>query len=157
MKAGDKVIVTDGSYSKTIKNNKLVDAWANRPEIRGQHWTVVETNCSFPLEQSFYGQPESYRNDTVIQADNGCVVFIHSGFLKPVDPPHVWEHGDVFDEGDGRYPKIYIKVRGKEPQVFHLSGGMFGCNGKGLPALSEAKEYIEWPAVMFLFNIKDKL
>jgi hypothetical protein len=90
MKAGDKVTVTDGSWSKKVENGRLISALANLPSIRGQHWTIIETDCVFPLEQGhFNGQPSQYRNDTVIQGPDGVddVVFIHSGFLKLVNSP----------------------------------------------------------------------
>lgn len=77
--------------------------------------------------------------------------------LDKHQPKHVWKHGDVFDEKYSCYPKIYIHVWGEKPQVFHLTGGMYGCNGMGLPACSAVSSYIDNPNATFLFNIADKL
>ncbi len=100
-----------------------------------------------------------------LRCSDGTVVQIsaetEAKLRKAFEPKHVWKHGDVFDEGDGVYPKIYIHVDGEKPQVFHLSGGMFtgtfGCGDRGLPAFSEASSYTNFPQATFLFNIKDKL
>ncbi|KKK57424.1 hypothetical protein LCGC14_3054590, partial [marine sediment metagenome] len=74
--------------------------------------------------------------------------------LDKYQPAHVWVHGDVFDDGNGQWPKIYIHIMGEKPQVFRLCGPI-GENG--MPTLSMVKSYTNCPGVTFLFNIKDKL
>lgn len=155
MKAGDTITVTDSSWSKHIINSKLERAWANRLPIWGQHWAVVQTGCSFPLDRDLK-QPPRYRNDTIIQGPDGGIVFIHSRFLEVV-PPHVWKNGDVFTDEGGGHPKVYIHVYGRKPQVFHLSNAREAKNGEGLAAPWPVSDYTDQPGVEFLFNIKDKL
>lgn len=79
LKAGDRVVITDGSYTRSIINGKLVREFLNHGNAKGKPYTVVEVGCSFPLYDEL--QPDKYRNDTVVQDDNGKVVFIHHQFL----------------------------------------------------------------------------
>jgi len=89
MKKGDKVMINDGSWSRTIRNNELVDGpggdeYTGTPIKDRKQYTVIETGCSFPNTGSW----NSF-NNTVIQAiDSGKVVFIEEHFLRPVPPTH---------------------------------------------------------------------
>lgn len=147
MKAGDTVTVKDGSFSQTIVDSELKHTFPARPSIRGQHWTVVATECDLSSDPDSISQREGrYLNDTVIQGPDG-VVFIHSGFLNLVPPPkpaHVWVHGDVF-ENHVDVTMIYLVID-KEPQLFCLTGACIGHN---------VNTYLK--DATFLFNIKDAL
>lgn len=66
-------------------------------------------------------------------------------------PEHVWKHGDVFNSG-GEWPKIYIKVYGQQPRVFHLRGA---SNGEGMVTCGCLNEHLN--NATFLFNIREKL
>ena len=72
-------------------------------------------------------------------------------------PQRKWKHGDVFFGGGcgSKRPKIYIHIKGKKPQVFHLFCPENG--NQGLEACGDVKSYTEWSDATFLFNIKDKL
>ena len=80
MKKGDRVVISDGSWTMSIIGGKVVHEFLNHGGVQGKHYVVVETDCSFPLQD--FHQPEQWRNDTVIQDDGGKVVFIHGGFLR---------------------------------------------------------------------------
>ena len=73
------------------------------------------------------------------------------------EPKHMWKHGDVFFGGGcgSKRPKIYIHIKGKKPQVFHLFCPENG--NQGLEACGDVKSYTEGSDTTFLFNIKDKL
>ena len=65
-------------------------------------------------------------------------------------PEHVWEHGDVFESGNGNGNiMIYMKYEGsgKSPQAFCIHGPI-GGPALSLDCLDGAK---------FLFNIKEKI
>ena len=88
MKTGDNVTIKDGSYSKSVVDGKVIHESLAFGDEQGKHYTIVVTGCSFPLQVGCWGQPEQYRNDTVIQAiKSSKVVFIHSGFLRLVSEP----------------------------------------------------------------------
>lgn len=84
MKKGDKVVIDDGSFSRTIRDNKLVHGpGGDRGDNRSQY-IIIETGCSFPNTDS-----SNSFNNTVIQAvDSGKVIFIEERFLRPVLPKH---------------------------------------------------------------------
>lgn len=156
MKSGDRVTITDDSWTRSIIDGKLVAEFLACDEAKGRRYTVIEVGCSFPLvdqKDGWGGQRADYRNDTVIQDDDDKVVLIHSGFLKLVDPPHVWEHGDVFERGSG-VVLIYIELYGG-PHVYDLRAADHWDKsfhpydaGDLLTCLADAT---------FLFNIKSKL
>lgn len=75
---------------------------------------------------------------------------------KAFEPKHIWEHGDVFAQEDGSYPKIYIHIENQDPYVVHLSSGL-AKDGMGMPAWGKPNNYTKCPNTVFLFNIKDKL
>ena len=152
MKAGDKVTVRAGSWSKKIRGGKLISALTNRSSIRGQHWTVIETDCVFPLTQGYYGQPSQYRNDTVIQGPGGVddIVFIHSGSLKLVPPPkpkHVWVDGDLGVDLDGEIIVLAHCNRSSQQHYIVL-------NGDDVGVFEEWDDVIDAGCNTFLFNIK---
>lgn len=152
MKAGDKVTIRDYSYVRSVVNGELINA----PNVfydHGEEYTVVEIGCTFPLEQRYCPQRMQVHNDTVIQDTSGRVVFIHSRFLKLVDPPkpkHEWVHGDVFeleldcDHGTMIYLERAGDIIGKVRYVDRI------CTTH-----SELNYYLD--SATFLFNIKDKL
>ncbi len=144
MKAGDIVTITDGSYTQSVVNGKLVEESLNCDVVKGRHYTVIETGCSFPLND--YWQPEGYRNDTVIQDESGKVVFIHNRFLRVVEPAHVWEHGDVFKNNAGLWVYLVDIVDG--PYVVNIDN-----QGGGTLEIQLGKQ----ANMKFLFNIKDRL
>lgn len=82
MKKGDVVTIRDSSWSRCVKGGELSSGCHDRG---GKH-VVIEIDCTFPLGSSnvlYSKQPDSYRNNTVIQAlDSKGVSFIHSGFLR---------------------------------------------------------------------------
>lgn len=146
MKPGDKVTIRDYSWVMSVQHGSLTHKRPNTLDDHGKKYTVVETNCSFPLEDKYIPQPRCNRNDTVIQAGDGRVVFIHSRFLKLVPPLlHVWKHGDVFRNHVGG-PQIYVELN-DGPRCI----GLFGENGTPAMQLRPAAE------PKFLFNIKDTL
>jgi hypothetical protein len=114
MKVGDRVTIKDHSWSRTFTRMEGLIHKSLSGGKRDTRYTVVEMGCTFPLGSV---QPAKYRNDTVIQADDGMVVLIHSGFLELVDPPRIWEHGDVFKNHVGVW--IYLKPCGT-PRTFSL-------------------------------------
>lgn len=79
MKKSDIVVIDDDSWSRTVKDNKLVhgpDGDKHKQDRR--QYIVIETGCRFPNTDS----PDSY-NNTIIQAlDSGKVVFIEERFLR---------------------------------------------------------------------------
>jgi len=91
-----------------------------------------------------------------LRCNDGTVVQISAEteieLRKAFEPPHIWKHGDVFGDGNGEFPKIYIKVCNSKPQIFHLSG-----KGDAMQTHSPAEAYINWPTATFLFNIREKL
>jgi len=89
MKKGDKVTIRDGSWTRKIKDNKLVNGSGCDDT---KQYIVIETGCSFPLYDGISFQKDKHRSDTVIQAINsGEVVFIFGNFLQLVAPTHlVW-------------------------------------------------------------------
>jgi len=105
VKKGDLVVITDGSYARSVVNGKLIKELLNFGDVRGLEYVVIETDCSFPLEGGWTGQPEEHRNDTVIQGTEGLVqgkvVFIHHRFL--------------------RYVKHIIVLDGKSIEISHKS------------------------------------
>lgn len=147
MKSGDKVTIKDGSYTRSIVDGTLVHEFLNRGEAKGRQYTIVEVGCAFPLvDQGELGaQRREHRNDTVIQDEYGKVVLIHSGFLKPVDPPHVWKHGDVFNFNHCKM--IYMADPSQPGYVFYLVDG-YVVSGKMQTYLDNGT---------FLFNIKSRL
>ena len=85
---GDTVVITDGSYAKSVIDGKLVHEYLNYGAEKGKKYVVIETGCAFPLENHSGGhtlQPEHYRNDVVIQGEGGKIVFIHHRFLHLVE------------------------------------------------------------------------
>lgn len=90
MKKGDKVTITDASYSRSIIDKKLIGEWLNFGDEKGKQYVIIETDCRFPRDDV----KDRYRNygtfnNTVIQAvDSGKVVFIEECFLEPVLPTH---------------------------------------------------------------------
>lgn len=83
MKKGDLVVVCDPSYSRMVKNGKLVRTHSFFLRHSNKQFVVVETNCCFP--QTAPWPDADCRNDTVIQAvDTDEVIFIPSRFLRPV-------------------------------------------------------------------------
>ena len=87
MKKGDKVVIDDGSWTREIKDNKLVRGPGSDDD---KQYVVIETGCKFPLYDGMSRQKDENRSDTVIQAvDSGEVVFIFEGFLRPVPPKHM--------------------------------------------------------------------
>ena len=81
MKAGDKVIVRDCSYSHKVVNGSLqrVQAWAKGPQF-----TVVAVRCYFPNPHRFQIEDGHYNNTVIQKDDSGEVVFIEERFLIPV-------------------------------------------------------------------------
>jgi hypothetical protein len=145
MKVGDTVVITDGSWTRSIIGGKLVSESLNSGVAKGRHYTVIKTDCGFPLEDqgTVWEQPPYRRNDTVIQDENGKVVLVHSGFLRVVKSSHVWKHGDVFKNNVGTW--VYLKEVNGDPYIVHLinRGGGTIC--------------LQLKSATFLFNIKDKL
>ena len=88
MNKGDIVMIDDGSYSKTIKDNKLVHGPGGDRYVQDvvrKQYTIIETGCNFPKT----GSRTNTFNNIVIQAiDSGKVVFIEERFLCPVPPTH---------------------------------------------------------------------
>ena len=147
MRVGDKVIVRDGSWTRSIINGKLVHE-SLLGTFRKRHYTVVETGCVFPLvnqAEMWEFQPKSCRNDTVIQDDTGKVVLICSKFLDLVDPPHEWKHGDVFRNVAGI--QIYL-----EPHPGPIVVNVEHTCSSGTPEVQ-----LPGHDTVFLFNIKEKL
>ena len=114
MKKGDVVTITDGSWTRKIKDNKLVIG-PGRNAIK--QYVIIETGCSFPLYCGMSHQKDKYRSDTVIQAiDSGEVVFIYKNFLHLVPPTHKvmvdirqdggWMYGQIVEISDKFYKKI---------------------------------------------------
>ena len=67
--------------------------------------------------------------------------------LDKYQPPHVWEHGDVFEDRTGRYIMMYLNPKFGKEQVCHLNHNLAaGCR---------VSRYFR--SATFLFNIKDKL
>lgn len=87
MKKGDVVTVSDGSYSRSVINGKLIhEAGAGSCS---EKFTVIETGCKFPTTDEYQTMYQSTFNNTVIQAiDSGKVIFIEERFLKLVSPTH---------------------------------------------------------------------
>lgn len=84
MKKGDVVIITDGSWTRSIVGGKLVEEFLNDGDEKGKQYIVIETGCSFPKT----GSLRTF-NNTVIQAiDSDKVVFIEERFLELVPPKH---------------------------------------------------------------------
>lgn len=87
MNKGDKVVITDGSYTQSVINGKLKHEFLAYGSEQGKEYVIIETDCKFPRTNEF--QSLNYGNDTVIQAiDSSKVVFIHHRFLNPVSPIH---------------------------------------------------------------------
>jgi hypothetical protein len=147
MKVGDIVVITDGSYTRSIIDGELIHEWLNSGEAKGRRYTVIETGCSFPLVDQGRpsAQPSYRRNDTVIQDENGKVVLIHSRFLRVVESKHIWKHGDVFKNEGVDEPQIYL-----EPSSGPMTCLLKSPNRAGTPG-------IQLKGAAFLFNIKDKL
>ncbi|MCK5615764.1 hypothetical protein KAR91_78600 [Candidatus Pacearchaeota archaeon] len=88
MKKGDVVTVKDGSYSQGVINGKLIHEAGAGP--RGEKFTVIETDCKFPVTDEYQTTYRSAFNNTVIQAiGSGKVVFIEERFLKLVPSKHM--------------------------------------------------------------------
>lgn len=80
MKKGDKVVVTDGSYSCEILPGQLELRNSYGADLmRHNPWVVVATNCILPTRD--YGYDNIAKNDTII-ASNGRIVFIQEKFLR---------------------------------------------------------------------------
>lgn len=151
MKKGDRVTIKDYSWVQSISHGKLTHDRPNTFDDRGVEYTVVETDCSFPLKPACdIPQPRQSINNTVIESDDGTVVFINAMFLKLVDPPHVWKHGDIFENCVDYTKWIYLEPNSKGPIVVEL----MSAGGGGTPST-------QLNGATFLFNvktvIKDKL
>lgn len=156
MKVGDKVTIWDYSYVCSIRHGKLTHKQSNIFDDKGRQYTVIETECGFPLTLTNRHdlQPKDYHNDTVIQSDDGRMFFIHSRFLKLVDSPHVWKHGDVFRRKSGVI-LIYLVVN-DGPIVYCIrSEYYFDFDCHPASAAPDLKKCLT--DATFLFNIKDKL
>ncbi len=114
MKKGDIVVINDSSWTKTIKDNKLVNGPGSDAH---KQYIVIETGCSFPLYDGVSHQKDKHRSDTVIQAvDSGEIVFIFENFLEPVPPTHKvmvdvrqdggWMYGQIVEISDKLYKEI---------------------------------------------------
>ena len=85
MKKGDKIVINDGSWSRTVRDNKLSggpggDRYTGIKDSDRKQYMIIETGCSFPNTGS-----RNTFNNTVIQAvDSGKVVFIEERFLELV-------------------------------------------------------------------------
>lgn len=119
MKKGDVVVTDDGSFSRTIKDGKLIhgpggDKYTGTENSDRKQYVIVETGCSFPGT----GSSNSF-NNTVIQAiESNKVVFIEERFLELVLPKHkvmidlkstrctVSESGLVIEISDKLYQEI---------------------------------------------------
>jgi hypothetical protein len=110
MKKGDVVVINDGSWSRVIKDNKLIHGpGGDKYRVDRDHnyirkqYVIIETGCSFPNT----GSSNTF-NNTVIQAiDSGKVVFIEERFLKLVPPPtHEVVVDIIFHSGYGIGGKI---------------------------------------------------
>lgn len=81
MKKGDRVIIADNSFSRSVINGKLIHE--NFIKNSG-HYVIVETDCKFPeagLLQSL--TPASFNNTVIQEIKTGKVVFIEEQLLKP--------------------------------------------------------------------------
>lgn len=146
MKIGDKVTISDYSWVRSISHGKFTYKRPNCYDDADRQYTVVETGCSYFLfKKGCSDSPREYRSDTVIQADDGRLVFIHSRFLDPIEPPYVWKHGDVFTHIGGGTWLYAIPGVGEMPVVICLTR----------PGGGTLK--IQLKDGIFLFNIKDKL
>ena len=149
MKVGDRVTIRDYSYVRSVVDGKLTHSSPNYHDDGEREYTVVETGCSFPLvnQDCIPTQEARFRNDTVIQDENGKVVFIHSGFLDEYypEPKHVWKNGDVFKIQD--YPMIYLCEGMSLPRAHHLTPSHM--------ATCSIESYLK--DATFLFNIAEKL
>lgn len=119
MKKGDIVVINDGSWSKTIKDNKLVSGpGGDKYKAKREHnyvrkqYVIVETGCSFPNT----GSPNTF-NNTVIQAiDSGKMIFTEERFLGLVPLKHKvmvdvrqdsgWMYGQIVEISDELYQEI---------------------------------------------------
>lgn len=109
MKKGDVVVIDDGSWSRTIKDNKLVHGPGGDKQTLSKNrkqYVIIETGCSFPnTGNKGYSYPTlmpATFNNTVIQAiDSGKVVFIEERFLKLVPPKHKILVDVIFHPGYG--------------------------------------------------------
>jgi len=81
MKKGDIVTIYDRSYSRVIKDGRMLDGMDCLPRDGDTQFVVIETDCRFPKTSQWVG---SDYNNTVIQSLNtGEVVFIEERFLRP--------------------------------------------------------------------------
>ena len=84
MKAGDKVIVVDGSYSLelnvfgSLKHSFGIQLGAREKQV----WTIVVTDPEFKLPTDPLGRDYVKTNDTIIISEDGRFVFIRAEFLK---------------------------------------------------------------------------
>jgi len=83
MKKSDVVVINDGSFSRTVKNNKLTygpdgDKYTHTKNSDRRQYVIIETGCSFPNTDG-----HNTFNNTVIQAVNSDkIVFIEERFLE---------------------------------------------------------------------------
>ena len=91
IKVGDKVKVTDGSYTLLLKEDSVVDTYGI--EINYEYWNVILTGMSFPVGSD--GLKHDWTNNAMIQSQrDGRLVFISSKFLRLVKQcPHC--HKDI--------------------------------------------------------------
>jgi len=82
LSVGDRVVVADGSYAKSVIGGKLIHEFLSFGDAKGRPYTVIAKGCTSLSELESH-QPDEYFNDTIIQDDNGKVVFIHHRFLAP--------------------------------------------------------------------------
>lgn len=119
MKKGDKVMIDDGSWSRSVIDGKSVHELLNFGSNRNEKYIVVETGYEFPNTGSQYGGSVGCGtfNNTVIQAINsGKVVFIEERFLRLVEPTHQimvdvrqdgsWMYGKIVEISDKLYKEI---------------------------------------------------
>jgi len=83
MNKGDKVIIDDTSYSRSVMNKKLEHPGNN---LRYKKCVIIELNCTFPKTSKWDGDNV---NNTIVQVcETGQVIFIEERFLKLVPPKH---------------------------------------------------------------------
>lgn len=136
MKKGDKVTITDGSYTKSVVGGKLVHeffAYDDEQYEQYKQYVIIETNCKFPADndqaRSVLGVSGTF-NNTVIQAVNsGKVVFIEERFLELVPPTHkvvvdIILHpgygvgGKVIEISDKLYKEIKRELQAKQTHTW---------------------------------------
>jgi len=81
---GDRVTIHDGSWSMTIRGDKLEHAYGTM--LMGRVWEVISADMVLPKAEDDFTTERI--NDLYLKAeDNGQIVFICSSFVKPYVEP----------------------------------------------------------------------